>query len=83
MSLSNFKDALLKRNADVFIINSQPMLRYVSQFTGTEGHVLIFRNKLIGFFDTRYALQSKVECTLDRKSVVEGNSVFLGGRRFI
>jgi Xaa-Pro aminopeptidase len=78
MSLSNFKDALLKRNADVFIINSQPMLRYVSQFTGTEGHVLIFRNKLIGFFDTRYALQSKVECTFDEVYLFEDKTLVLG-----
>lgn len=78
MSQEKFKEALLYRDADVFIINSQPMLRYVSQFSGTQGHVLIFKNKLVGFFDTRYALQSKTECTLNELYLFEDKTLVLG-----
>ena len=78
MSLKNFKNSLLDRDADVFIINSQPMLRYVSQFTGTEGYVLIFKGKLVGFFDTRYALQSKTECSFDEIYLFEDKTQVLG-----
>lgn len=78
MSQKKFKETLVYRDADVFIINSQPMLRYVSQFSGTEGHVLIFKNKLVGFFDTRYALQSKSECTFDETYLFEDKTLLLG-----
>jgi Xaa-Pro aminopeptidase len=77
MSLNNFKKSLIETNSDVFLINSQPMLNYVSKFTGTEGHVLIFKDKLVGFFDTRYALQSKVECSFDEVFLFEDKTIIL------
>lgn len=62
--------ALDTYNAAYFIINAQPMLRYITGFSGSEGVALIARDRIIGFFDTRYTLQVKQECNFDEVIVV-------------
>lgn len=77
MTHNHFIESLKLHQAQYFIINSQPMLRYVSQFSGTEGVVLISESKLIGFFDTRYALQTKKECQFDELYLFEDKTKVL------
>jgi len=74
---NQFKEALKLHQAQYFIINAQPMLRYVSHFSPTEGVVLISETKLIGFFDTRYALQTKKECQFDELYLFEDKTKVL------
>jgi Xaa-Pro aminopeptidase len=78
MKLKHFRNALENHQADYFLINAQPMLRYVSSFTGTEGVALIFNDKLVGFFDTRYALQVQQESQFDELYLFEDKTVVLG-----
>lgn len=65
MKNTPFIQALDDFNATYFFINAQPMLRYLTGFSGTEGVILLARDRLIGFFDTRYTLQVNQECVLD------------------
>jgi Xaa-Pro aminopeptidase len=78
MKLKHFLRALEVNQADYFLINAQPMLNYVSSFTGTEGVVLIFSDKIVGYFDTRYALQVTKECKFDELYLFEDKTVILG-----
>jgi Xaa-Pro aminopeptidase len=78
MKLTQFRNAIEHHQADYFLINAQPMLRYVSSFTGTEGLVLIFNDKVVGFFDTRYALQVQKECQFDELYLFEDKTMVLG-----
>lgn len=77
MKLKHFIKALETHQADFFLINTQPMLRYVSSFSGTEGVVVIFNDKLVGFFDTRYALQVQQECKFDELYLFEDKTIVL------
>lgn len=77
MTHFHFVKALKLHQAQYFLVNAQPMLRYVSQFSGTEGVVLISETKLIGFFDTRYALQTKKECHFDELYLFEDKTKVL------
>ena len=77
MKLNPFIQSLHEYKAHYFLVNTQPMLRHITSFSGTEGVVLVSKEKVVGFFDTRYALQVKNECQLDELYLFEDKTQVL------
>src|SRR5207248_3247178 len=52
-----------ERKLDAFLVSFSPNLRYLSGFTGSNGNLLVLREKTILFTDPRYQIQAARETT--------------------
>jgi Xaa-Pro aminopeptidase len=60
---------LAERKLDALLVAFSPNLRYLSGFTGSNGNLLLTREKSILFTDPRYAIQSAQETTCEVRIV--------------
>lgn len=62
-----------KNNLDGFLVSDLVNVRYLCGFTGSNGYLLFFDNKVYFYTDFRYELQSKREVVCDEIIIIKKN----------
>ncbi|MCS7249530.1 MAG: aminopeptidase P family protein [candidate division WOR-3 bacterium] len=66
-------DYLSKNNIDSFLVSDLVNIRYLANFTGSNGYLLFFDSKVYFYTDFRYELQSKREVICDEIIIIKKN----------
>ncbi|MEO0086703.1 MAG: aminopeptidase P family protein [candidate division WOR-3 bacterium] len=64
---------IFKKNLDGFLVTDLVNIRYLSGFTGSNGYLLFFDDKVYFYTDFRYELQSKREVKADQIIIIKKN----------
>ncbi|MEO0089444.1 MAG: aminopeptidase P family protein [candidate division WOR-3 bacterium] len=64
---------IFKNNLDGFLVTDLVNIRYLSGFSGSNGYLLFFDNKVYFYTDFRYELQSEREVSADKIIIIKKN----------
>ena len=70
-------DCINNKNLDAIYLHDSSNIFYFSNFTGTNGKLLVFKDKILFFTDNRYTLRAKKEVYKDIEIIIEDSRDYI------